>query len=74
MVASEAEYVWEGDRYLVSVYKDDCIEIIRNEQGKRTPSWVDFGNNQTLIGEAAKDQAHLTTSGLSSPCLTKLLT
>ncbi|XP_075485036.1 luminal-binding protein 5-like isoform X1 [Primulina tabacum] len=43
----------------VGVYKNGHFEIIANDQGNRiTPSWVGFTDNERLIGEAAKNQAH----------------
>ncbi|KAK1356140.1 Mediator of RNA polymerase II transcription subunit 37a [Heracleum sosnowskyi] len=46
----------------VGVYKSGHLEIIANEQGKRiTPSWVAFNDNETLIGDAAKNQATFNT-------------
>ncbi|KAJ2916295.1 hypothetical protein MD484_g4077, partial [Candolleomyces efflorescens] len=43
----------------VGVYKGGHVEIIANDQGNRiTPSWVSFGEDDRLIGEAAKNAFH----------------
>ncbi|RXW15429.1 hypothetical protein EST38_g10433 [Candolleomyces aberdarensis] len=43
----------------VAVYKGGHVEIIANDQGNRiTPSWVSFGEDDRLIGEAAKNAYH----------------
>lgn len=42
----------------VATWINDRVEIIPNDQGNRTmPSYVAFGDNERLIGEAAKNQA-----------------
>ncbi|CAO3597348.1 unnamed protein product [Absidia cylindrospora] len=48
----------------VGVWQNDRVEIIANDQGNRTtPSYVAFTDTERLIGDAAKNQAALNTSG-----------
>ncbi|KAI8073347.1 hsp71-like protein [Gongronella butleri] len=48
----------------VGVWQNDRVEIIANDQGNRTtPSYVAFTDSERLIGDAAKNQAALNTSG-----------
>ena len=43
--------------FLSSIYRDDRIEIIANDQGNRTtPSFVAFTDSERLIGDSAKNQ------------------
>ena len=44
----------------VGIFKNGRVEIIPNEFGNRiTPSFVAFTDEERLVGEAAKNQAHL---------------
>jgi len=44
----------------VGIYKNGRVEIIPNDLGNRiTPSFVAFTDDERLVGEAAKNQAHL---------------
>ena len=44
----------------VGIFKNGRVEIIPNELGNRiTPSFVAFNDEERLVGEAAKNQAHL---------------
>ena len=44
----------------VGVFKNDKVEIIPNEFGNRiTPSYVAFTDEERLVGESAKNQAHI---------------
>ena len=41
------------------------IEIIANEQGKRTtPTYVSFSDNERLIGDAAKNQVTMNPNNM----------
>ncbi|CAE7230546.1 unnamed protein product [Rhizoctonia solani] len=43
----------------VGVHRGGRVEIIANDQGNRiTPSWVQFGDDERLIGDAAKAAFH----------------
>ncbi len=47
----------EGRNKLISLFLDDRVEIIANDQGNRTtPSYVAFNDSERLIGDAAKNQ------------------
>lgn len=42
----------------VGVWQHGRVEIIQNDQGNRTtPSWVAFTDKESLVGEAAMNQA-----------------
>jgi heat shock protein 5 len=44
----------------VGIYKNGRVEIIPNEFGNRiTPSYVAWTDEERLVGEAAKNQAHI---------------
>ncbi len=46
----------------VGVWQHDRVEIIANDQGKRTrPSYVAFTDTERLIGDAAKNQVAMKT-------------
>jgi heat shock protein 5 len=43
----------------VGVHRGGRVEIIANDQGHRiTPSWVAFGDEERLVGDAAKNAFH----------------
>ncbi|KAF8707467.1 heat shock protein 70, partial [Rhizoctonia solani] len=47
----------------VGVHRGGRVEIIANDQGNRiTPSWVQFGDDERLIGDAAKAAFHTSPS------------
>ncbi|CAE6451364.1 hypothetical protein ACGC1H_004126 [Rhizoctonia solani] len=47
----------------VGVHRGGRVEIIANDQGNRiTPSWVQFGDEERLIGDAAKAAFHTSPS------------
>jgi heat shock protein 5 len=44
----------------VGIFKNGRVEIIPNEFGNRiTPSFVGFTDEERLVGESAKNQAHI---------------
>ena len=44
----------------VGIFKNGRVEIIQNELGNRiTPSFVAFNDEERMVGEAAKNQAHV---------------
>jgi heat shock protein 5 len=44
----------------VGIFKNGRVEIIANELGNRiTPSYVAFNDEERLVGESAKNQAHI---------------
>ncbi len=44
----------------VGIFKNGRVEIIPNEFGNRiTPSYVAWSDEERLVGEAAKNQAHI---------------
>ena len=44
----------------MGIFKNGRVEIIPNEFGNRiTPSYVAFSDEEKLVGEAAKNQAHI---------------
>ena len=46
----------------VGVFQHGKLEIIANDQGKRTtPSYVEFADTERLIGDSAKNQAKRLT-------------
>ena len=47
----------------VGWWKDNRCEIIANDQGNRTMSYVAFTDTERLIGDGAKNQASMNTSG-----------
>ncbi|KAG8724237.1 ATPase with role in protein import into the ER [Ceratobasidium sp. 395] len=47
----------------VGVHRGGRVEIIANDQGNRiTPSWVQFGDEERLVGDAAKAAFHTSPS------------
>ncbi|KAB5591765.1 glucose-regulated protein [Ceratobasidium theobromae] len=47
----------------VGVHRGGRVEIIANDQGNRiTPSWVQFGDDERLVGDAAKAAFHTSPS------------